>query len=121
MLVALWIVNVFLALAFVGTGLLKLVRSKAQLREMGLTWTDDYSPTVIRLIAVAELIGALGLILPLATGIAFLLAPIAAVCLAILMVGAIPAHLRHKDTPLPPAILLVISIASAVLGFVIAA
>ncbi|MBN9170140.1 DoxX family protein [Microbacterium sp.] len=120
MLVALWIVNALLALAFVATGLLKLVRSKAQLKEMGLGWTDDYSPAVIRTIGVAELIGAAGLILPLATGIAVILAPIAAVCLAVLMVGAIPAHRRHGESFAPPLVLLVLAIASAVLGFVVA-
>jgi uncharacterized membrane protein YphA (DoxX/SURF4 family) len=120
MLIALWIVNAFLALSFVGTGLLKLVRSKARLKEMGLGWTDDYSPAVIRLIGIAELVGAAGLILPLATGIAVVLAPVAAVCLAIIMVGAIPAHVRHGESYLPPLILLVLAIASAIVGFLVA-
>jgi uncharacterized membrane protein YphA (DoxX/SURF4 family) len=119
MLIALWIINAFLALSFLGTGLLKLVRPKAKLKEMGLGWTDDYSQTVIRLIGTAEVVGAAGLILPLATGIAPILAPIAAVCLAIIMVGAIPAHVRHGESYLPPLILLVLSVASAVLGFLV--
>jgi uncharacterized membrane protein YphA (DoxX/SURF4 family) len=119
MILALWIVNVFAAIGFLGTGSLKAFVSKPRLRGMGLTWTDDFAAPVVRLLGVAELVGAVGLIVPLATRILPLLSPIAAVCLAVLMVGAISVHVRRKENFTPALVMLVASIASAVLGFLV--
>lgn len=117
MLVALWIVNGLLALAFLGAGLMKLTRPKAALKASGMGWTDDYSDGAVKLIGLAELLGALGLVLPLATGVAPVLTPVAAVALAATMVGAVAVHVRRKESPAPAAGLLVLSVVSAVLGF----
>jgi hypothetical protein len=51
---ALWIVPIVLAVAFFGSGLLKLVRSKDQLVTSGFGWAEDFSPSTIRLIGVAD-------------------------------------------------------------------
>lgn len=119
MILALWIVNVFAAIGFLGTGSLKAFVPKPRLRAMGLAWTDDFSAPVIRLLGAAELLGAVGLIVPLATGTLPLLAPTAAVCLAILMIGAISVHVRRKENFAPALVMLVASIASAVLGLLV--
>jgi hypothetical protein len=119
MTVALWIVTVFAAIAFFGTGSLKAFVPKPRLRSMGLAWTDDFSVPAIRLLGVAELAGAVGLIVPLATGILPLLSPIAALCLAILMIGAISVHVRRRENFAPSLVMLIVSIASAVLGFLV--
>lgn len=118
-MLALWTVNGLLALAFVGTGMFKLVRSKAQLRAAGMAWTEDVAPARIKLAGVAEVLGALGLVLPLATGIAPVLAPVAAVGLAGTMVAATAVHLRRRESPAPAVVLLVLSLVSAALGFVV--
>ncbi|MEQ6899168.1 DoxX family protein [Microbacterium sp. KR10-403] len=120
MTIALWIVNVALALAFLGAGGMKALRSKDALREGGMAWTDDFAAPVVRMIGIAEIIGAVGLILPLATGIATVLTPIAACCLAVLMIGAVVTHLRRKEKAAPALVLLILSIVSAVLGFFVA-
>jgi hypothetical protein len=119
MITGLWIVNVFAAVGFLGTGSLKAFVPKPRLRAWGLAWTDDFTAPVIRLLGVAELVGAVGLIVPLATRILPLLSPIAAVCLAVLMVGAITVHVRRSESFAPAAVMLVVSVASAVLGFVV--
>jgi hypothetical protein len=119
MTIALWIVNVFAALAFVGTGSLKAFVPMARLQAAGLHWTEDFRVRTVRLLGVAELVGAAGLILPLATGILPLLTPIAAVCLAIQMVGAISVHVRRREGFAPSAVMLLVSAASAVLGFAV--
>jgi hypothetical protein len=121
MLIAFWIVAAILALAVIGTGMLKLVRSKPALRRLGLTWTDDFPQPVIRLIGVAELVGAAGVVLPMATGIAPVVSSIAAVCLAVLMTGAIATHVRRRENFAPSAVTLVLAIATAVLGFAVLA
>ena len=94
--VAVWIVAVVLAAVFAMTGLMKSTQPKDKLAEK-LPWVDDVSTGTLRLIGVAELLGALGLILPAWTGIAPILTPIAAVGLAVIMVLAVVTHARRKE------------------------
>ena len=119
MLIALWIINGLLALAFLAVGSMKLFRSKPALQSMGMAWTEDFSDAAVKLVGAAEIVGAVGLILPLLTGIAPLLTPIAATALALLMLGAVVVHLRRKETPVPPLVLGILSAVSAVIGFLV--
>ncbi len=93
--IALWIVGGLMALMVAASGLMKFVRPIAEIQKM--PWATKMTANSIRLIGVAEVLGALGLILPLATGIAPILTPIAALCLAALMVGASVTHVQIKD------------------------
>jgi len=97
---ALWIAAALLAVAFLATGLLKVTRSKEKLAAAGLGWTEDFSPAAIKAIGVAEVLGAIGLILPAVLDVAPVLVPVAAVGLALVMVGAITTHARRKETQL---------------------
>ena len=97
---ALWIIAIVLAVGFAASGLMKIVRSKEQLVASGFGWAQDVSPTAIRLIGVAEILGAIGLIVPAATHIAPILVPLAAVGLALVMVGAAAVHARRKEAPM---------------------
>jgi uncharacterized membrane protein YphA (DoxX/SURF4 family) len=94
---ALWIVAIVLAASFAGSGLMKLLVPKDKLVSSGQGWAQDYTPTNIRLIGVAELLGAAGLILPAVTHIAPILVPLAAVGLVLVMVGAAAVHARRKE------------------------
>ncbi|MDT5259780.1 MAG: hypothetical protein QOD10_4860 [Mycobacterium sp.] len=96
---ALWIIAIVLAVGFVASGLLKIVRTKEQLVASGFGWAQDYSPSTIRLIGLAEILGAIGLILPAALHIAPILVPLAAVGLALVMAGAAVVHARRKEWP----------------------
>ena len=70
---------------------------KDKLASSGQGWAQDFSPTSIRLIGLAEVLGAIGLILPAAVHIAPILVPLAAVGLALVMVGAVVVHARRKE------------------------
>jgi uncharacterized membrane protein YphA (DoxX/SURF4 family) len=94
---ALWIIAIVLAVAFAGSGLMKLVVPKDKLFTAGQGWAQDYSSTNIRLIGLVEVLGAVGLVLPAALHIAPILVPLAAVGLALVMVGAIVVHARRKE------------------------
>ncbi|MFK4851811.1 DoxX family protein [Microbacterium sp. ZW T6_19] len=119
MLIALWIVNGLLALAMLGGGVMKVLTPKAALAEKGMAWTEDFSAGSIKAIATLEVVGALGLVLPLLTGIAPILTPLAGTGLAIIMVGATVVHLRRKEPFAPALVLAVLAVASAVLGFIV--
>ena len=121
MTIAFWIVTGITALAFFGAGLMKTIRPVPALREAGMGWVDDFSVPSVKLIAIAEVIGALGLIVPPLTGIVPILSPIAAVCLAVIMAGAVVVHVRRKEPAVPAIVLTVLPIASAVLGFAVLA
>src|ERR1700761_9623834 len=94
---ALWIVAIFLAASFTGSGLMKLLVPKDKLVSSGQGWAQDYTPTNIRLIGLVELLGAVGLIVPAVTHIAPILVPLTAVGLALVMVGAATVHGRRKE------------------------
>jgi len=94
---ALWIVAGVLAASFAGSGLMKLVVPKDKLVSSGQGWAQDVTPTNIRLIVLVELLGAAGLILPAVTHIAPVLVPLAAIGLALVMVGAAVVHARRNE------------------------
>lgn len=93
----LWVVAGLLATVFAMAGLMKTVQPREKLIESGLAWVDDFSPQSVKLIGGAELLGALGLVLPPAFDVAPGLAPVAAVGLAVMMVGAAVTHLRRNE------------------------
>jgi hypothetical protein len=97
MTVAYWVVAVLLALFYVYSGGLKVLRSPDQLRPM-MGWVDTVPLRLVRTIGVLEVLGALGLVLPPLTGIAPGLALAAAVGLLLIQVGAIALHLSRGET-----------------------
>ena len=95
--IALWIVQGLLAAAFLMAGGMKLAKPHGDLAEQ-MDWVEDFSPRTVKLIGVVELLGAIGLVLPGVTGIAPVLVPLAAVGLALDMVGAAVLHARRSET-----------------------
>ncbi|MBK9746458.1 MAG: DoxX family protein [Chloroflexi bacterium] len=96
---ALWILQVLLAVAFVGAGLMKLTQPKAKIAER-MAWANDFSETQLKLIGLVELLGAVGLILPAVTRILPILTPLAAVGLVLTMIGAALTHIRRGEMPM---------------------
>ena len=98
---ALWIIPILLAAAFGLAGVLKSTQGRKLKDKM--PWVEDFSDRTVRFIGVMELLGAIGLALPAATGIATWLTPLAAVGLAVVMVLAIGTHLRRREPQVLPA------------------
>src|SRR5258708_6940046 len=93
--VALWIVQVLLAVMFVFHGPLMLSPSPRQTDRM--PYVLAIPSALRRFIGVAEILAAVGLILPQLTNILPWLSPLAAVGLVILMVLAIIFHIPRKE------------------------
>lgn len=104
---ALWIVAIVLAAVFVGSGLMKQFVPKEKLVASGQGWAKDYSSSNIRLIGLAEILGAIGLVLPAAVHIAPILVPLAATGLVLVMAGAAVVHARRNE-PMNVAVNLVL-------------
>jgi uncharacterized membrane protein YphA (DoxX/SURF4 family) len=94
---ALWVSQGLLAALFTMTGLMKLTQPKEKLAEK-MAWAQDYEPSQIKKMGIAELAGALGMILPMQLDLLPWLTPLAAAGLATIMMLAIPVHKRLNET-----------------------
>ena len=90
---ALWVLQVLLALGFVGAGLNHVMRRDRASGRM--VWMLAVPKPLMTTIGILELAGAAGLVLPPVTGVALWLTPLAAALLALLMVFAAVFHLRR--------------------------
>jgi len=98
--IVLWIITGLLAAAFALAGFMKLTQPKDKLAASGMAWTEDFSPTTIKLIGALELLAAIGLVVPAALNIVPVLVPLAATGLILLMAGAAITHARRKELPM---------------------
>ena len=103
-----WAIQILLAVVVGAAGAMKLVRSKEQVEH-----NPQFSEIQIRLLGLAELLGAIGLIVPEATGIAPFLTRVAAACLATLMGGAVATLATSGKSATFPAIVAFMLIAVA--------
>jgi len=103
----LWIVQVLLALLFMFAGIMKF-RMSAE--EMGANMPGGLSMGFLYFIAVCEILGAIGLVVPWATKIMPKLTPVAAAGLLVIMVGAVvvsfPMGAQFVVTPIVVGLLL---------------
>jgi uncharacterized membrane protein len=100
---ALFIAQGLLAGVFTLAGGLKLLLPRDMVQKR-MHWAASWPRGRVKLLGLAEVLGALGLVLPSTTGVAPVLTPVAALCLAVLMVGAIETHRRLGERLLPAVI-----------------
>ena len=111
----LWLLQILLALAFLAIGLLMVARSRERLLQVA-GWVEDFPAPAVRTIGVLELLGAVGVVLPGVLGVAGVLVPVAALGLAVILVGAIVTHLlrgEQDEVGLPVALLLAAAVVAA--------
>ncbi len=109
---SLWIAQAFVAIVVALAGLVKLTIPRELLAKR-MHWAASWPRWRIKLLAAGEVAGAAGLVVPQATGIAPLLTPVAAACLAVLMGGAVATHVRLGEGPAAPAIVGTLCVAIA--------
>jgi uncharacterized membrane protein YphA (DoxX/SURF4 family) len=95
--IALWIAQGLLAALFLASGSMKISTAKDKLVASGQTGVAPFPVPVIRITAFCELLAVLGLLLPMITGIAPVLTPIAAFGLVVVMIGATASHLSLHE------------------------
>ncbi len=104
--VTVWAAQIFLCLTFGVLGVMKLTMSHEALTS-SLTWPGALPIELVRLIGIAELAGALGLVLPMLTHILPILTSYAAFGLMALMMCALGYHLMlFQGGMLVPSIVL---------------
>src|SRR5947209_6260152 len=95
--IVLWIVQGLVALAFLLAGFMKAFMPVETLKK-NMAWVNAVPASFVRFIGVAELLGAIGLILPAATGIAPWLTIAAAAGLVVTQVSASIFHASRRET-----------------------
>jgi uncharacterized membrane protein YphA (DoxX/SURF4 family) len=93
--IALWVVQILLAAMFIMAGGMKaFAYEKAK---ASIPWVKETSPGFVRFIGIAELLGGIGLILPVALNITPSLTGIAGLGIALIMLLAVIFHARRKE------------------------
>ncbi|MGW6746144.1 DoxX family protein [Streptomyces sp. NPDC055025] len=95
--ISLWIVASLLAALLLSAGLGKLLQSKEKIVQSSGAWAASFSPGILRALGLLEVLGAIGLTLPAAVGVAPVLVPVAACGVAVLMADAAMIHARRAE------------------------
>ena len=97
----LWVAAALLAVLYLMAGSMKATQPIDKLAGQ-MKWPADY-PRLTRFVGVSEVLGAIGLILPLLTGILPWLTTLAALGLALVQILAFGFHVMRKEYAVLPA------------------
>ena len=96
--IALWIIAGLMATVFLVAGAGKLLIPQQKLAQApGAGWVLDFSPGFVKTLGALEILGAVGLVLPALLDIGTILVPLAALGLALVMIGAATVTFRRQE------------------------
>jgi uncharacterized membrane protein YphA (DoxX/SURF4 family) len=94
--IILWIIQVLIAVMYGMAGSMKVFMTAKTKEQM--PWAKRHSDNFIRFVGASELLGALGMLLPMLTGILPWLTPVAAIGLVLVQLLAIlTEHIPQKE------------------------
>ncbi|WP_435172249.1 DoxX family protein [Paenibacillus glycanilyticus] len=93
--ITLWIIQGLTTLGFIYSGWLKAFQYEKAKASWG--WIKDLPKGLVLFIGLAELLGAIGVILPEALDIAPILTPVAAAALAVIILLGAALHVSRKE------------------------
>ena len=116
-----WAGQVLVALIFLGAGINHSLGYERASRNPMMAWMKALPPSMVKTIGVLEILGAIGLIVPAATGILPWLTPLAALLLGVVVALAFFFHLSRREYPNAAfnALLAVLAFAVAIGRFVV--
>lgn len=110
--IALWAAQALLAALYLMAAWMHGTMSPAELAAMGASWALEAPLPLVRFIGLAELLGAIGLLLPAATRIQPRLTVLAAAGLLAIQALAIPLHLVRGEVAALPFNLVYVTLAA---------
>lgn len=113
--IALWALQVIIALLFLmagGTKAFQYEKAKAS-----MPWVKDVSKGLVTFIGAVEVLGAIGLVLPMLIGLPAILTPLAAAGLALTMLLAAGFHLKRAGEGKAVPMNLVLMLLSAFVAY----
>ena len=93
----LWILQFFIAFAFLYSGVCKSYFPLSKLVAMGQTGVDGLPIWFVRFIGVSEILGAIGIIIPWWLSIYPVLTPLSSICFAFIMPFAAVIHYKRRE------------------------
>ncbi|OAF00736.1 hypothetical protein AYJ54_31255 [Bradyrhizobium centrolobii] len=112
--IGLWTAQVLISFVFTSAGLVKLLTPIPQLAAM-MPWAGEYSETFVRAIALIDLAGGIGILLPALTRIMPRLTVLAALGCAVLQIFALVFHVSRGEAPVTPLNLVLLALSVFVL------
>jgi putative oxidoreductase len=108
--IVLWVIQAITALAFLAAGGFKSTQPIDTLAK-SMSWVKSFPTAFVRFIAICEVLGGIGLIVPELTHILPWLTIVAAAGLVIIMIGAVVYHIVRKEYAniAPSLVLLILS------------
>ena len=108
--IALWVTQGLLAAMYLLAGTMKTFQTSRARQQM--SWAEERSDGFIRFVGISEILGALGLILPLVTGLLPWLTILAAIGLTVIQLLAIfTEHLPRKEFNVIPFNIVLVALA----------
>lgn len=105
-----WVLKAAIALLFIFVGINKLMLPKTKLLDKGMKGLINLDKKQIKTAAALEILGAIGLILPVALNYYPILSAISALCLGLTMIVAGLVNLKLKLSIIPNILILAICI-----------
>jgi uncharacterized membrane protein YphA (DoxX/SURF4 family) len=93
----LWVLQCITALAFMYSGINKSILSEQKLVLSGQTGVEGLSLPFIRFIGISEILGSIGVVLPVLLNVLPVLTPLSAIGFAIIMVPAAMIHYKRHE------------------------
>ncbi|WP_027553481.1 DoxX family protein [Bradyrhizobium sp. Cp5.3] len=112
--IGLWIAQILISFVFISAGLVKLLTPIPQLAAM-MPWAGEYSETFVRFVALVDLTGGIGILLPALTRILPRLTVLAALGCAVLQVLALVFHISRGEAAVTPLNVVLLALALFVL------
>jgi hypothetical protein len=112
--VVLWVAQSLLAVAYVLAGSMKAFQPLERLSK-NMKWVSSTPSGLVRFIGIVELLGAIGLILPMVTSVAPALTIVAAAGLVVVQLSAIVFHLSRGEGRVLPTNFVLLLLALLVL------
>ncbi|MCF6327748.1 MAG: DoxX family protein [Devosiaceae bacterium] len=95
--IALWAVQIFLAIGYAIAGMMKIVSPISDLA-LEMAYAADVPEWFVRTVGVLEIAGAVGIILPALMKVMTWLVPLTAICFSLVQVTAIFIHANYGET-----------------------
>ena len=112
--IGLWIAQVLISVVFTSAGLVKLLTPIPQLAAM-MPFAGEYSETFVRSVALVDLAGGIGILLPALTRILPRLTVLAALGCSVLQVFAFVFHISRGEAATTPLNFVLLALALFVL------
>jgi putative oxidoreductase len=113
--IGLWVAQVLLAVVYAMAGSMKLMQPIEALVASGMTYAGDFPEVLTRFIGAAEILGAIGIILPAATRFLPRLTPLAALGFSVIQVLAMILHASRGEFAILPMNVVLLALSFLVL------